>query len=287
MLSQCQFLYTDGDRDSSGYYHKGHHRSYDVSAAHYSLQRVEAHLSRGFQTTSYIVYNEYSITSDYSSDGTCMITEGVPIGLQTPFSYTVTAGENQSLQVQYLGLSSFQNFLGFVNCDIGELAPVTPNPLSPTVDGPSIPVSSVDPSTSASIASAVANVTSSATTDRQKAAIGTAIPVGGIALLVLALFLWQRKKRQRAKRTLGQTVQEERTEDNPPFLQPKPELQGEDSRHEMLAEDRIFELDEGNTRYEIMTEEQNRRMNVQVQKQELRGEEFAVEIDDRDTRAEC
>ena len=240
--------------------------------------------------TSYIVYNEYSITSDYSTNGSCIITEGVPIALPTPFSHTVTAGENQS-EAQYLGLSLFQNFLGLENCDIGELRPgVTPFPLSPTLDSPSISFSSPDPSTSTSIAS---TVTSSATTDRvnglsmgQKIAIKTFSYVGATALLVLALLLWQRTKKQRAKRILRQTVQEERTDDNPPFLQPKPELQGEDSRHEMLAEDRRFELDEGNTRYEIMTEEQSRRLNVQVQQHELRGEEAALEIDDRDIRAE-
>ena len=138
----------------------------------------------------------------------------------------------------------------------------------------------------------MAHVTSLATTHRaedlsrgHKAAIGTAIPVGGAALLVLALFLfWQRTKRQRAKRILYQTVQEERTECNPSLLQTKPELQGEDSGHEMLAEDPRFEL-EDNSRYEIMTEEQNRRLNLQVRQQELRGEEFAHELDDRDTRA--
>ena len=135
-------------------------------------------------------------------------------------------------------------------------------------------------------------MTSSATTARtkvlsrsQKAAIGTAIPVGGTALLVLALFLfWQKVKRQRAKRILHQTAQEERSEGNPPFLQTKPELQGEDSMHEMLAEDLRFEL-EDDSRYEIMTEEQNRRLNFQVQQQELRGEEFVLELDDSDTSA--
>ena len=103
---------------------------------------------------------------------------------------------------------------------------------------------------------------------------------------MLALFLWQRVKKQRAKRILGQTVQEEKTEDHPPFLQPKPELQGDDSRHEMPAEDRRFELDEDNTRHEIMTEGHSSMMNIQVQQQELRGEEFASELDDRETRAE-
>ena len=104
-------------------------------------------------------------------------------------------------------------------------------------------------------------------------------------MLVLALFLfWQKVKRQRAKRILHQTVQEERSEGNPPFLQTKPELQGEDSMHEMLAEDLRFEL-EDDSRYEIMTEEQNRRLNLQVQQQELRGEEFVLELDDSDTSA--
>ena len=261
------------------------------------------------------MYNAYSINSAYSSNGSCITTEGPPIALGTEFSYIVTAGEDQS-EVQYLGLSSFREALGLVHCYIGNPSLTTPFSLSPTPDSPTIPFSSPDPSTSTSITSPLANVTSSPDPNLppdipytgvvvststsiaspvaikdlsrgQEAAIGTTVPLGITALLVLALFLWQRKKKQRAKNILGQTVREETTEDNPPFLQTKPELQGEDSRHEMPAEDRVFELDGGNIRHEIMTEEQNRRMNVQVQKQELRGEEFAVEIDDRDTRAEC
>ena len=250
-------------------------------------------MARNVQTTNYIVYNEYSITSDYLTNGSCIINEGAPVVLQTPFTYTVTAGGNQS-EVQYLGLSSFQNSLGFKTCAIGVLGPGDSLfPLSPTVNGPNISLSSPNPSTNTSITSFVANVTSSATTARteglsrsQRAAIGTATPVGGTALLVLALFVfWQKTKRQRARRILHQTVQKERSECNPPFLQTKPELQGEDSRHEMLAEDLRFKLDEGNTRHEMMTEEQSGRPNLQVQQQELRGEEFAHELDDRDTRA--
>lgn len=212
--------------------------------------------------------------------------------MATPFSYTVPAGANQS-ELQYFGLSSFQSFIGLTNCGIGVLGPAeSVIPISPTVNSPTIHLSSPDPSTKTSIPSIVANPTSSATTARtkdlsqsQKAAIGTVISVGGTALLVLALFLlWQKIKRQRAKGILHQTVRKERTEGNPPFLQTKPELQGEDSKHEMPAEDRRFELDEGNTRYEMMTEEQSGSPNRQVQQQELRGEEFVLELDDSDTR---
>lgn len=226
----------------------------------------------------------------------------------------MTAGENQS-EAQYLGLSSFRESLGLVNCDIGEPSLTTPFSLSPTPDSPTISFSSPDSSTSASITSPVANVTSSpdpglppgipytsvdvststsiastvAIKDLsrgQVAAIGTTIPLGITALLVLALFLRQRTKKQRAQRLPGQTNQEERTGDHPPFLQTKPELQGEDSRHEMLAEDQRYELDGGNPRYEIMTEERSSRLNVQVHRQELRGEECALELDERDVEAE-
>ena len=267
-------------------------------------QRVEAHSSRDVQTTSYMVYDKYSITSGYLTRGSCVITEEGPLALGTPFSYTVTASENHS-EVQHLGLSSFQSFLGFSSCVTNVYRPGDNLiPLSPTVNSPTIPRSSQDPSTNASdtsvaahatssaITPVAAHVASSATTHRaqdlsrgQKVAIGTAIPVGGTALLVLALFLfWQRKKRQRAKRILHQPVQEERTEGNPSFLQTKTELQGENSRHQMLAGDLRFELDD-HSRYEIMTAEQNRRLNLQVRQQELRGEEFAHELDERDTRA--
>ena len=267
--------------------------------------------------TSHIVYNEYFINWVYPNSGSCITTKEAPVSLQTPFSYTVTAGINKS-EVQYLGLSSFRSYLGLGYCDIGEFSTATPFPLSPTLDGPGTSISNPNPSTGTSIASTVANVTSSsstlggpnitfsspdpstspsiastfvtvtpsATADRikvlsrgQKAAIGTVIPAGGTALLVLAVFLWQRTKKQRAKTIPSQTVQKETTDDNPPFLQSKPELEGEDSRHEMPAEDRRFELDEGNARHEIMTEEQSRRLNVQVQQHELGGYECALELD--------
>ena len=242
--------------------------------------------------TSYIVYDKYSITSGYLTRGSCVITEGGPLALGAPFTYTVTAGESHS-EVQCLGLSLFQSFLGFSSCATsifrsGDIL----IPLSPTVNSPTIPLSSPNPSTNESITSILAHVTSLAVTHRaeglsrgQRAAIATAIPVGGTVLLVLTLFFfWRRTKRQRAKRTLHQTVQEERTEGNPSVLQTKPELQGENTRHEKLAEDLRFEL-EDNSRHEIMTGEQNRRLNGQVQQQELRGEEFVLELDDSDTRA--
>ena len=204
----------------------------------------------------------------------------------------MTAGESRS-EVQCLGLSSFQSFLGFSSCATsifrsGDIL----IPLSPTVNSPTIPLSSPNQSTNESITSILAHVTSLAVTHRaeglswgQRAAIATAIPIGGTALLVLALFFfWRRTKRQRAKRILDQTVQQERTEGNPSFLQTKPELQGENSRHEMLAEDLRFGV-EDNSRHEIVTGEQNRRLNGQVQQQELRGEEFVLELDDSNTRA--
>ena len=322
MLPRCPILYTNRDRDSADCYHNGHQPFYEVSAVRHSLQRVEADVFRSF-ITSYIVYNEYYVDWDYSINGSCMTRKGVPVLLQTPYSYTLNADENQS-EVQNSALSSFRSFLGLNGCNIGEIS-VAPGILlsttlddqrisftslgstksiiiastganvtsSPRLHDSNIAVYSSGPSISTNIASTVAEVTSSATTDRttdlsqgQKAAIGTAIPVGGIALIVLTLFLWQRMKKQRAIKILGQTVPEETTRDNPPFLQIKPELQGEDSRHEMLAEDRIFELDGEKTRYEIMTEERSSRLNVQFQQQELRGEECALELDGCDTRAE-
>ena len=159
--------------------------------------------------------------------------------------------------------------MGNATCEVGIHSLTTPSPFSPTLDSPTISLSSPK---SSSNASPVANVTSPATPDLittlsrgQKAAVGTAVPLGGIAFLVLVLVLWQRTKKQRAKIKPRQIVQEETTEDNPTFLQPKPELQSEDSRHEMQAEDQRFELDGGSTRYEMMTEERNKRVNVQVQ----------------------
>ena len=103
MLPRCPIPYTNRDRDSTDCYHKGHQRSYEVSAVHRSLQRLEAHLSRGFMT-SYIVYNEYFINWGYTISGSCISTKIAPVSLQTPFSYTVTADGNLS-EVQYLGLS--------------------------------------------------------------------------------------------------------------------------------------------------------------------------------------
>ncbi|KAK0515111.1 hypothetical protein JMJ35_002490 [Cladonia borealis] len=315
MLPRCRSYDTDYSKYSTICYHKRLHRSYEVSAVQHYPRKIEVNLSRVFTLTVYIVYNTYSITSAYSSNGSCITTEGQSAALGSEFSYTVTAGENQ-LEVQYLALSSFREVLGLVNCDIGEPSLTTPFSLSPTPDSPTISFSSPDPSTSKSITSPVANVTSSPDpglhpdipytgvnvsmstsnassvaikdlSQGQEVTVGTTIPLGITALLVLALFLWRRIKKQRAKRILGQTVREETTEDNPPFLQTKPELQGEDSRHEMPAEDRIFELDRENTRYEITTQEPNKKLIIQVKQQELRGEESALELDGRDTRAQC
>ena len=111
--------------------------------------------------------------------------------------------------------------------------------------------------------------------------MGTGIPVCVIAFLVLALFHLRWTRKRHAKETVRQTIQE-KTKDNIPYLHSKPELQGEDSRHEILTEDLRFELDAGNTRYEMMTEEQDRALNSQVQQHELRGEDFVFELDHSD-----
>jgi len=43
----------------------------------------------------------------------------------------------------------------------------------------------------------------------------------------------------------------QRKGESPPFLQPRPELQGDDSRHEMAAEERMYELPAECRRHEL------------------------------------
>ena len=94
-----------------------------------------------------------------------------------------------------------------------------------------------------------------------------------------ALFFWHYAKRRRQKNPSTEPNHNEKSSDGPqPFLQIKGELLGEDSRHEMSAEARIYELHTEQSVFELYINELGQGKKVNVQTQELRGAEFTQEL---------
>ncbi len=113
----------------------------------------------------------------------------------------------------------------------------------------------------------------------EKAAIGVVVPFSVIAMTTAALFFWQRAQRRRQKNSSTEPDNNEKQSDGPqPFLQIKGELLGENSRHEMPAEVRIYELHADQSAYELYASESGRGQELAAQTPELRGEEFPHEL---------
>ncbi|KAL9631229.1 MAG: hypothetical protein Q9164_006004 [Protoblastenia rupestris] len=109
--------------------------------------------------------------------------------------------------------------------------------------------------------------------------MGAFLASTALAITALIIWLWrQALKREQPKFVDPRKKPLERErEQAAAFLQQKPELQGEASRHEMAAEERRFELHAEN-RHEILNEDDRQGIGEAKSKQELRGEEAASQL---------
>ena len=228
---------------------------------------------------SYIVFTAYSITSGYSSAGFCVTTSGLPISVVPPYSVlrptSIPASDFESVAG-----SSLLHHLGFSSC-IGPAENVTPTAL---VNG-SLPSGSL---LSASSASTEAPISGNSTVqpvpgsrhqtpdEQAKIGIGIAIPFVVGALLLLALLLWRRYRRNKGANAA--TAEHVESEGAQPYLQQKPELEAQEKRKQELdAEERRYELD-GESGIHEMSDRSNNDLPASRVLQELRGEEHAREL---------
>ena len=257
--------------------------SHDVFTTHTGISTVSP-------TASYIIFTAYSVTSEYSTKGLCLTTSRPSISVSPPYSVlrpTSTTASNFKL----IAFSSFLDYLGFSSCS-GSGEDVTPTTLIPiTLANGSVSISELPSANSTSTkASNSRNSTvipvpgsgNQTLVGQAQVGIGIAIPmtVGALAvgaLLVLALLLWRRYRKNKGANAA--TAEHVKPEDTQPYLQQKPELEAEEKRKQELdAEERRYELDGENGIHEMSDWSSNGLPASRVL-QELRGEEHARELE--------
>lgn len=247
----------------------------DTAAAGPASTTTHTDISIVSLTASYIVFTAYSIISQYSSEGFCVTTTGLPISLVPPYSVprptSIPASDFESIAG-----SSLLTHMGFSSCigrDVTSIALVQ----LPTGTLPSANSTSTGAPTSGnSTVKPVPGSRHETLDERAKIGIGIAIPFVVGALLLLALLLWRRyRKNKRANAATAEHVESEGVQ---PYLQQKPELEAEEKRKQELdAEERRYELN-GESEIHEMSDTSNNGLPASRVLQELRGEEHAREL---------
>ena len=240
-----------------------------------------------------IVFNAYSVTSAYISNGECVTTSGSPTILPTPYSFTPNTPLPSSI-LRSSAFSAFVDYLGFEACIGGdeEAAPVALVP----VNNVSITSQSADiliPSPTKSFNSSVTSTLSSLQTSPSASAVQEpksstvlspstkiGIGIGGSIAGTIILFLGLRDFLRYHKRKNGDQAekQEATSGEQQPYFMQKGELEAEErQRHELEAAERRYELEE-NIVNEMPTLEMDNDRSAN-RRQELRGEEHCKEID--------
>lgn len=208
-----------------------------------------------------------------------MATSGLPIPLVPPYSVlrptSISASDFESIA----GYSLIE-YLGFSSCS-GRGEEVTPialvNGSLPTGTLPSASSTSTEaPISGNSTIKSVPGSRHETLDEQAKIGIGVAIPFVVGALLLLALLLWRRyRKNKGANAATAEHVESEGVQ---PYLQQKPELEAEEKRKQELdAEERRYELN-GESEIHEMSDTSNNALPASRVLQELRGEEHAREL---------
>ena len=249
----------------------------DVATTHSGIRTV-------LPRASYIVFTAYSITSVYLSEGVCVTTSGMPISVVPPYSVLRPTSSPVS-DFHSVAKSSLLAYLGSGAC-IGEGEEVTSTALtSIALLNGSLPTGSLP---SANSTSTKAPISGSSTVnpvsgsrhqtlgEQAKIGIGIAIPFVVGALLMLALLLWRRYRKNKGANAA--TTDHVASEGVQPYLQQKPELEAEErGKQELDAEERRYELDGESGIHEVSDRSSNGLPASRVL-QELRGEEHAREL---------
>jgi len=212
--------------------------------------------------SAFVLFTAYSITSAYLSDGVCITKSGSPNLL--PNVSVLSSDTADPTAFQSSALSALIAFLGFESCDNGEAglviypsatdkSPVIQASASGSTAAPAAflvsVVSTIAPSLASLNTSVLAIPTSASTASsaltsssppqvgtsrlpkRDKVAISVVVPIICIAfILPSAVFLLQRRRKKNGNVKDGNNIIES-SEDHPPYLQPKGELEAKEKRH--------------------------------------------------------
>ena len=228
---------------------------------------------------SFLIFTGYDIASEYSSAGICQVTLGSFISLSPGFSVSQPATLN-STEFQSTALHSFSNHLGFSTCSEGienaftDAAVIT----TPTASNPS-PLTSITSGPNQNFTQAISTHSSESYDKKVKVANGVAIPVAFLALVLLGVLVYKRRKTQKTLKEEDAISYKQGSphEDTQPYLQQKAELEAEEKRkHELEARERRYEMGIEGERYELPVEEHDLMIRT---RQELRGEEHSKELE--------
>ena len=234
-------------------------------------------------------FTAYSVATATISHGVCYTTTGPSVGLSGP--YPVSFPGMESTDVVLCANMKFSEYLGLSVCQ-PRLAEAILTPT--TIFGPTSTPSRLNTTASAVVSSTSVPVAhpsyappsgSGTHNTLAKVAIESAVPVAVLALVLLGLSIWYRRRKAHNTRheeiTTSQEEEEEEEEeetqeDAQPYLQLKPELEAEENRkHELEAQERRYEMGSQGERYELPAEQEP----VTRIRQELRGEEHSKELE--------
>ena len=252
----------------------------------------------GTSPTGYYVISSYSVISALANGNTCSPSYGLPV--QTgPFSYPFRPNQ-PGLSLAYAEIS-FEYQVGLTCSGIGvDLTHMTITPIVLATGGPTVTATvktlptvtegtntkrsirttiitaaaALPTSPSLTIAGSNASTSPSASVPKAallsagaKIGLGIGIPLAVVAVTMLGFYLWRRDRRQTQAKKLATNSKPEDYLST--YLQGKPELDGEQDRHEADANLSRREV-EANERYEL---------EVKERRQELRSEDHLQELE--------
>ena len=254
----------------------------------------------------------YSITSAYTTDDVCVTISGEPVTLTAPYTITKPAGVDAQDFLPREG-SSFLDFLGFPNCvgggqsilptqivsegvndGTGVLTTQTALPPSALITQTVLsaresPILSAVPSISlntsgrsVTLPSQISGQSNNPTHLGEQAKIGIGCAVSITLLLAVAITsIMIYRKRKDKKSSVSDVVEMPKGRgSHQPYLQQKSELEAEArQRHELPADERIFELAGERNVHEIPAKSNDQKTTIPEKRQELRGVEHSQEME--------
>ncbi|KAL8873549.1 MAG: hypothetical protein Q9198_007009 [Flavoplaca austrocitrina] len=257
--------------------------------------------------TSIIVFNAYTYFNETSIQGLCST---IVTTITLTSAYSVTAAATVSdLYFPASATSEFFDFLDFSGCggEYGEdtvlipvsdlpsetaLVPIQGQPIrtrNSTASGLSTNLSNTAeaptglPTNGSNIAEAPTGSPTTGMSPRQKKiALGAGISVGSVLIALCLVLLLRRYRRNKRSKIISSNDKDPSTpkeEDQPPYLQPKGELDAHgNSKFELSAEQRQYEL-EGHTEiHEMPTGANTGELSGGCGRIELRGAEHSQEL---------
>ena len=252
------------------------------------------------------MFNAYTYFNETSIQGLCST---VVTTITLVSAYSVTAAATVSdLNFPDSATSEFYDFLGFSTClggnyentvlipvsDLSSETALVPIPGQPigtgnsTASGLSTNVSNIGEAPTG-LSTNVSNIaeapTGSPTTgmspQQKKIALGVGISVGSVLIALCLVLLLRRYRRNKRSKIISSDDKDPSTpkeEDQPPYLQPKGELDAHgNSKFELSAEQRQYELEGDTEIHEMPTGTNTKELNGCV-RIELRGAEYSQEL---------